>query len=167
MSKKNFSSGLDDLFNDTPPLFDTITAESAVGAARETAVARKTGHSKNFVSDLDALLQEAMDEGMERFERNRTSEVTSGKSKSETATQIQAHRAPLTGLDALIRQTISVRETTPDEFGKKRLTVSVDKPKLEKLKTIARMENAFLKDILASLIDEYIQDYTGRRGIDL
>ena len=72
------------------------------------------------------------------------------------------------GLDNLIRQTIDLKEITTDETsGKKRLTVAVDRPKLEKLKTIARLENAYLKDLLVQLIDEYIQEYTKEKGVDL
>lgn len=174
MSKKNFSSGLDDLFADSHAVVEEVAIANEVGESRPTA---RRGHSKNFVSDLDALLQEAMDEGFERYENRRAavangggnaaSEIASGKTKSAAASLVQPHRAPLSGLDALIRQTISVREATPDDLSKKRLTVAVDKPKLEKLKTIARLENAFLKDILANLIDEYIEEYSGKKGIDL
>lgn len=173
MSKKNFSSGLDDLFADSHAVVEEVAIANEVGESRPTA---RRGHSKNFVSDLDALLQEAMDEGFERYENRRAaataggsaaSEIASGKTKSAAASPVQPHRAPLSGLDALIRQTISVREATPDDLAKKRLTVAVDKPKLEKLKTIARLENAFLKDILANLIDEYIEEYSGKKGIDL
>lgn len=144
-----------------------------VSAVGESRAALRRSHAKNFVSDLDALLQEAMDEGFERYENRRSngngaaSEVATSKTKSAAAGQTPAHRAPISGLDALIRQTISVREATPDDLLKKRLTVAVDKPKLEKLKTIARLENAFLKDILANLIDEYIEEYSGKKGIDL
>jgi hypothetical protein len=139
------------------------TGESASPFAKISE--RKTG-TKNFVSDLDALLQEAIDESFEKYEA-RTG-ISSGKSKSSIASSSPTpHRAPLSGLDALIRQTIDVREITADELGKKRLTVSVDKPKLDKLKTIARMENSFLKDILTSLIDEYISEYTHKKGVDL
>jgi hypothetical protein len=169
MSKKRFSSGLDDLFNDN----DTVEQMSTMYSSGESASPfsrvseRKTG-TKNFVSDLDALLQEAIDESFEKYEA-RTG-ISSGKSKSTVSIASAAptaHRAPLSGLDALIRQTIDVREITADELGKKRLTVSVDKPKLDKLKTIARMENSFLKDILTSLIDEYIDGYTQTKGVDL
>jgi hypothetical protein len=170
MSKKRFSSGLDDLFNDTDTLHQDQNSlmYSNEGSANPFAKAndRKTG-SKNFVSDLDALLQEAIDESFEKYEA-RTGGISSGKSKSSVAaTAPTPHRAPLSGLDALIRQTIDVREIVSDELGKKRLTVAVDKPKLDKLKTIARMENSFLKDILTNLIDEYINEYTNKKGVDL
>jgi hypothetical protein len=72
------------------------------------------------------------------------------------------------GLDNLIRQTIDVKEiTTDEESGKKRLTVAVDRPTLEKLKAIARLENSHLKDLLVQLIDEYIQEYTTEKGVEL
>jgi hypothetical protein len=44
--------------------------------------------------------------------------------------------------------------------------VAVDKTKLDKLKTIARLENAYMKDILVQLIDEYIREYTKEKGFD-
>ena len=48
--------------------------------------------------------------------------------------------------DGLINDfTIDVQDLVTDEnTGKKRLTVAVDRPKLEKLKAIAKLENAFL-----------------------
>jgi hypothetical protein len=43
----------------------------------------------------------------------------------------------------------------------------VDRTKLEQLKTIARLENSFLKDLLVDLIDEYITEYTQEKGLEL
>lgn len=160
MSKKRFSEGLEGLFNDSHAEAMMVVATEPTATASRFAVERKA-HSKNFVSDLDALLQEAMDESLERHEHGQSAATGPGKSKSATAL-----RAPLSGLDALIRQTIDVREIAEDELGKKRLVVAVDKPKLDKLKTIARMENAFLKDLLVNLIDEYIVEYSQKKGVD-
>ncbi|MEY3194672.1 MAG: hypothetical protein RIQ78_769, partial [Bacteroidota bacterium] len=77
--------------------------------------------------------------------------------------------APLRyGLDALIRQTIDVKDiTTDDATGKRRLTVAVDKTQIDKLKTIARLENAFVKDLLVTLIDEYIDGYSRQKKLEL
>jgi hypothetical protein len=170
MSKKRFSSGLDDLFNDNDSVQQAEMSTMYSGGEAATSpfvrIERKN-NTKNFVSDLDALLQEAIDESFEKYE-TRTGGIASGKSKSTAISFTPApNRAPLSGLDALFRETIDVREMGTDELGKKRLTVAVDKPKLEKLKTIARMENSFLKDILTSLIDEYISEYTNKKGVDL
>ncbi len=169
MSKKRFSSGLDDLFNDSYSYEELAIAENKDTKAEQVLYRpmERKAHAKNFVSDLDSLLQEAMDESVEKMEaRQQTNVYSSGKSKS--AAGIASSRGPLSGLDALIRQTIDVKEMTTDEItGKKRLTVAVDKPQLDKLKTIARMENSFLKDILVQLIDEYIQEYSNHKGVDL
>lgn len=163
MSKKRFSEGLDDLFNDTHSGHTTLFGGAAATA---TAPERKSAH-KNFLADLDSLLQEALEESLERFEANQPDSTTpSGKTKATTDGLLQ--RAPVSGLDALIRQTIDVQEITTDEAsGKKRLTVTVDRSKLEKLKTIARLENAYMKDLLIHLIDEYIEEYTQQKGVDL
>lgn len=159
MSKKRFSKGLDDLFSSSPPNQGPWLGETFSAPAAE----RKPSH-KSFATDLDALLQEALDESLERHEASQAdAPTTSAKSKSSAATS-PTH----TGLDALIRQTIDLREFTADEnTSKKRLTVAVDKPKLEKLKVIARLENAYLKDLLVALIDEYIEEYMQEKGVTL
>lgn len=163
MGKKRFSEGLDDLFNDTHAGHgDLFGADATVATAPE----RKSAH-KNFMADLDSLLQEALEESLERYEANQPDTTTpSGKSKA-TGTNI-SYRAPMTGLDALIRQTIDVQEIASDEAsGKKRLTVTVDRTKLDKLKAIARLENAYMKDLLVHLIDAYIEEYTQQKGLNL
>ncbi|GAB4492799.1 MAG: hypothetical protein OHK0019_15400 [Saprospiraceae bacterium] len=165
MSKKRFSEGLDDLFNDTHS--GRAIQFGSDAAVATTAPERKSAH-KNFLADLDSLLQEALEESLERFEANQPDSTTpSGKTKATTAADL-SQRAPVSGLDTLIRQTIDVQEINNDEAsGKKRLTVTVDRSKLEKLKTIARLENAYMKDLLVHLIDEYIEEYTQQKGINL
>ncbi len=122
---------------------------------------------KNFMLGLDALLQEALEESLEKYESNQPDSTTpSARKKSVSSDFFQPEH--LTGLDALIRQTIDVQEIASDEAtGKRRLTVAVDKTKIEKLKTIARLENAYLKDLLVTLIDGYINEYTHQKGIHL
>ena len=162
MSKKKFSEGLDDLFSDTHTGQGNFYGSDSVAARAQE---RKPAH-KNFMSGLDALLQEALEESLEKYEAGQQEAPTpSGKSKSAGTTS--AYRAPVSGLDALIRQTVDIQEITTDETsGKKRLTVAVDKTKLEKLKTIARLENAFMKDLLVNLIDEYIEEYKQQKGLE-
>ena len=168
MSKKRFSQGLDDLFSDHHGGQGSIfgNASSAVETVPTQYIERKSAH-KSFMTDLDALLQEALDESLERFEANQPDSVTAS-AKTKT-TNPDALRAPMrSGLDTLIRQTIDVQEIATDEStGKRRLTVAVDRPKLEKLKAIARLENAFLKDLLVAVIDEYIEEYTQEKGVSL
>jgi hypothetical protein len=154
MSKKRFTDGLDDLLN-TPPALHESTPEPDATPERP----RRASGGKTFSTDLDALLSEALEESLEKLE--------SGKQLQH---KVKKEDRPerLTGLDALIRQTLNMENFTIDEeTGKKRLTVAVDKMKLDKLKVIARLENAYLKDIMVSLIDEYIQSYTQEKGINL
>lgn len=154
MSKKRFTDGLDDLLS-TPPAIHESTPEPNAAPERP----RRASGGKTFSTDLDALLSEALEESLEKLE--------SGKQLQH---KVKKEDRPerLTGLDALIRQTLNMDNFTIDEeTGKKRLTVAVDKMKLDKLKVIARLENAYLKDIMVSLIDEYIQSYTQEKGINL
>lgn len=159
MSKKRFSEGLDDLFSDSKASVGSLFGTEAAAA---TAQERRSGH-KNFMSDLDALLQDALDESLDKFESGRSDNTSpSNKSKSQSRT---AEAMPQ-GLDALIRQTIDVQEIITDEStGKRRLTVAVDKSKIDKLKSIARLENAYMKDLLVHLIDEYIEEYAKRHEL--
>jgi hypothetical protein len=162
MSKKRFSAGLDDLFNDNYAA--SMTEQGGVETRSPAPTERKASSHKNFLSDLDSLLQEVLEESIEKFEANQPDSVTaSGKTKTTTAP-----RESFSGLDALIRQTIDVQEIMTDENnGKKRLTVTVDRSKLNKLKTIARLENAYLKDLVSEVIDGYIEEYIQQRGIQI
>jgi len=158
MSKKRFTDGLEELMN------DAAAEQEFTGDAVDQSVTpiKRASGGKRFATDLDALLAEALEESLEKYE--------SGKPMQHKIQRIEPPTmgARFSGIDALIRQTISVEELTSDEqSGKKRLTVAVDKPKLEKLKVIARLENAYLKDLMVGLIDEYIQAYARNKGIEL
>ena len=160
LAKKRFSEGLNDLFNDS--LGATPLAKEPA-MPTDAAADRKQVH-KNFLQDLDSLLQEALQESMERYEANQGTPTPSVKPKSTPA----ASTGGFHGLDALIRQTIDVQEIESEEAnGKKRLTVALDRGKLDKLKTIARLENSYLKDLLVHVIDGYINEYTKHKGVRL
>ncbi|MFN0212960.1 MAG: hypothetical protein ACKVT2_01785 [Saprospiraceae bacterium] len=165
MSKKRFSEGLDDLFSSSHQQRGESFVDAMVLTTPAATVGRKAPGHKSFVTDLDSLLQEALDESLERFEANQPDSVSASSKTKATNTL----RTPMrSGLDTLIRQTIDVQDFTNDEnSGKKRLTVAVDRPKLEKLKTIARLENAYLKDLLVAVLDEYIEEYTQQKGLNL
>jgi hypothetical protein len=157
MSKKKFSEGLDDLFSNEP----AVESQWAY-ATTDAPVRERRASNKNFMDDLDELFSQAMDERFDQPDPEPpTASTSSTKSKS-----LAAQRAPLSGLDALIRQTIDVQEINFDEAsGKKRLTVAIDKTKLLQLKNIARIENSYLKDIMIQLIDEYLQEYQAKKGL--
>lgn len=164
-AKKGFSSGLSDLFTEGSGVQSTLfgAAETPFPAVGKTAAAHKALH-KNFLSDIDAFLQEALEESLEKYETLR-SEGTTGSTRSPQAAP--AHKIP-SGLDALIRQTVDIQERdAEDAAGKKRLTVAVDRTKLDQLRLIARLENSYLKDLLSQVIDSYIEHYKQHKGISL
>jgi len=177
MSKKRFSDGLDDLLSNMEAYEEPKQEQEMADVAVQPKKKKRSKGRKNFISDLDFLLQEAVNEmedgsddyGYARSGQPSGKQAAPGKSKSRSSRSSsntsKGPRAPLTGLDALIRQTVKVNHY--DEPTKKRLTVTVEKEMLKRLKTIARMENQFLKDIMARLIDEYIEEYKDNKGIDL
>ena len=157
MAKKKFSEGLDDLFS------NEATEQQPWGHASDSPARERKSGSKTFMDDLDELFHEALDESLRKLDvEPSAAATTSTKSKSTGA-----YRAPLSGLDALIRQTVDIQEIAADESsGKKRLTVAIDGEKLQQLKAIARLENAYLKDVVVQLIDEYIREYSDGKGVD-
>lgn len=153
MSKKKFSQGLSELLDDiagSPGDLEQI-------AQTPTAAPRKHGH-KNFFADLESLMEEAMRDG--EAQREADEKQASYKSKSEKA---QAGLAG--GLDMLIRQTISFEErNAAASDDKRRITVLVDRQKAERLKQIARTQNAFMKDLIARMIESYIESFQERQS---
>ena len=150
-NKKKFT-GLDSIFEDDgKDLFNNASVVEEPVEKRPKKVIRTKDRSsnKNFTSDLDSLLEQALAESDDFKEEK--------KGKNTRAGGLQA----ITGLDALIRQTINFEVVKPGKGVKptKRVSFTVDKEKLQKLKQIARIEKAYMKDILSKLISEYIKEY--------
>ena len=165
MSKKRFTSGLESLFSKENK--DDISGEGTAflrevsdgGGSSILSTKRKTSR-KDFTTDLDSLLEEALQESFEEKMAQRAKE----QKPDQTKYQNQARR-PMTGLDVLIRRTVESGEVENDRAnGVKRLTVTFDKSKINKLKRIARLEKSYLKDILSELVEEYIQRYEDENG---
>ncbi len=163
MSKKKFTDGLESLFST-----DTKGDVSGKGTAflrtpsdkKDGSATQRRSSRKNFTTDLDSLLEEALQESFEE----KMAEREAGKSTGKPRYQSPARR-PMTGLDVLIRRTVESGEIELDrKEGTKRLTVTFHKSKIAKLKKIARLEKAYLKDILGELVDEYIQRYEEEKG---
>ena len=175
MSKKKFTSGLEKLFgnvlgddlNDENPLLEK-TEEEVVATEekpvkkprrRSTKPARKKRSSgKSFSTDLESLFTQVVNEVID--EKSKQS-----PSVKRNADKIRKKVKPLSGLDALIRRT-SLADHSEDDHptDKKRVTFVFDKHKLIKLKTIARKEKAYLKDIIGAVISEYIDQYEDENG---
>lgn len=158
LSKKKFKAGLESLFDESTDGFlqETVALVDEREAPRKPKKVKRIrarGSSKNFTSDLDSLLEEALSESDDNQYRQK---------EATGSLELKAKKRPIaiSGLDALIRKTIDVQYVADEtEKRTKRLTISLEKKKLQKLKQIARVEKSYLKDILGSLIGEYIKKY--------
>ena len=181
LSKKKFSNGLDSLFGgpaaggtdvidasavflgkprNAPKLVSAaLTADTAAGIAPSPPV-RRSSALKNFASDLESLLQDAFQESLDEQLRNKPVQ----QQNESMLIKKPVLRKPISGLDFIIRETISGTHLEMHEGLQKRITLAFDHEKLEKLKSIARIEKAFLKDIVSQLVAEYIENYEQLKG---
>ena len=131
MSKKRFTDGLESLCsNDTKDVSGKGTAFLRAPfdeTGSSPVVAKRSSSRKNFTTDLDSLLEEALQESFEEKMAQREKD----KSATDKSKYQNQARRPMTGLDMLIRRTVessdieqSIRE------GTKRLTVTFDKTKI-------------------------------------
>ncbi len=168
MAKKNFIDGLDSIFGDESKSgnedLTIITKEKT-----KSKTGRKSKSSKDFTADLDSLLQEALQESVEKHVSKKKKSLPVAKTKRNP--KRGRIKRTLSGLDALIRQTVETSEIEVQEGEydvskprKKRVTFSFDKEKVDKLKTIARKEKSYIKDIVNSIVSEYIDDYEKSKG---
>ncbi len=173
MSKKKFTDGLADLFTPDPKavtgrgtafLRNPFEPNKKEDQEDETRERKTTSHRKNFTTDLDSLLEEALQEVFD--DHSSGNESGDGNNKVKTFHQQTHRRRPYSGLDLLIRRTVesSPMEVVTDSTNTKRLTVTFERKKLEKLKKIARMEKAYLKDILSDIVADFIKNYEQSKG---
>lgn len=172
MSKKKFTDGLGDLFTPDPKAVmgrGTAFLRNPFDPQGNTDVEevkekRHSSSRKNFTTDLDSLLEEALQEVFD--DQTNTTTHDEGSVKTKTFHQQTHRKRPFSGLDMLIRRTVesSPMEITHDSTNTKRLTVTFEKKKLEKLKKIARMEKSYLKDILGDIVADYIRNYEQSKG---
>jgi len=161
MSKKKFIEGMESLFNDEP--LEKDTSQSASGVRKSSAASseedeKRSATGKNFTDDLQSFLQTAFDESYER--------QTEKRKKADYSADIKKRRAkPMSGLDALIRATVEPTSRVDTKSKAiRRMTVAFDEEKLSKLKRIARMEKAYLRDVIDRIVAEYIDEYESEKG---
>ncbi len=151
MSKKRFTAGLESLLSS--PEEDALQGNALLSAESTTAKSsnipkpepNKKAQGKRFTDDLQAFLMEAFEESFERQMQQVPAEAEIKKRSAK----------PMEGLDALIRSTIEPKVQF-DQHATRRLTLQFDERKLEKLKTIAKMEKTLLRDIIDGIVEEYI-----------
>ena len=161
MSRKKFTDSIGNLFGDDDA--DILSEESVLISAtsvsdkKRNPQSSRASHGKNFANDLESFLREAFEESLEAH--------TQGDTQAAVDTQIKKrNRRPSGGLDLLIRSTIEPIVTSDSDTHTRRVTLLFDPKKLEKLKTIARLERTYLKDIVDELVLEFIQHYEQKKG---
>jgi hypothetical protein len=168
VSKKKFSSGLDSLFDvkqeeivqqSTPSVKDAFLSDT--DTITQPAINRRAS-SKNFTSDLDSLFQEAFTDAVEqKLDKLRRTSGLHDAFENEA----RPFKQPLSGLDALIRSTIDTSLAGLEHAPIKRLTIMFESQKIDKLKSIAKQEKAFVKDIVSEVLTDFIKDYEKQKGI--
>jgi hypothetical protein len=164
MSKKRFTAGLEGLFSapaeDVKLEEQPRTANGESGSKKGEAgqdnqdIQPKKSTGKHFADDLQAFLTEAFNESLER----------QLQAEPEPDTELKTPRKTLSGLDALIRTTVEPRHMSISDSPTRRLSLAFDEQKLEKLKTIARLEKTFLRTIIDEIVEDYIKTYEKKKG---
>jgi hypothetical protein len=142
-NKKNFSDGLETMFNQS--LEDG--AMSNPSHLAETTTKKRAG--KGFQESLSLFFEESIQEAIE--EQTQKLKSTDGKDSKTTR-----RTKPVIGLDLLIRSTV---EGAIIENDKKRITFTFEKNKIDKLRKIAELEKARIRDIVDELVSDYIKKY--------
>lgn len=163
MSKKKFLDGLesvfghasdDDLSEDSP----LLVSEKPKGRskAKVTRKRRKSSSSnKNFTSDLDSLFEGVLQESMQE----KAHKMTKGLD-SRTLSTKRRNRKPISGLDALIRNTTGIENLEEElKASIRRVSFAFDARKYKKLKSIAKEEKTYIKDVLNNIITEFLKSY--------
>lgn len=155
-NRKKFKAGLESLFG-TEKDQETLAEESPLLVETQTLVKKKKqkrakrASGKNFTSDLDSLFEDSVKETI----KEQAQSLVEGP-KAEKQQAKRRSKKPLIGLDALIQRTY---DGVDDSDFKKRVTVVLEKKKVEKLKKIAKSEKKYLKDILGKLVNEFMREY--------
>lgn len=159
MAKKRFTDNFESLFGDLQPQEpETNSGKDARETEAASEADKKKISGKDFTDSLQSFLSETFEESFER----QMAEVK----KQEPAEKPRKARRRRSSLDMLIRNTVepSKIEIEGEEPKRRRITLTFEPQKLEKLRNIARVERAMLKDIINDIVGEYIQKYEVEKG---
>ncbi|NJC27361.1 hypothetical protein [Neolewinella antarctica] len=164
MAKKRFKQDLSDLFENPYPGaeldygVDAGATESGeesveVEVPVKTSQAKRKLSSKKFTANLDAFLSQ---------DSKRASGNSTAPSKKNSAPATAPRRRRKTGLDLLIRSTISKEEMAernePRAPDTKRVTLVFNKEHLVTLKEQAKGRKMYLKDVVQEMVANYLTD---------
>ncbi|MCP4443029.1 MAG: hypothetical protein GY810_29335 [Aureispira sp.] len=170
-NKKSFSDGLESVFEhtlfednlqDNPSMFageqssepttkgkKSKKTKSSKGAKGSNSKDKKS-YRKSFSTDLESFFKESIEDAMEGMVTEIKRNIVK-KSNNKRAI----------GIDVLLRRTT---DTTPEDKlptakpNTKRITFVLETEQIDQFKAIAKEKKKRLKQIIAKLIDEYIDD---------
>lgn len=150
MSKKKFIDGLESLFSEATQ--EDLKESTLISPKKEQSVEDHSSSGKSFASDLQSLFSEAFEETIEEklIERK------------ETPRPRQKPKRKFSGLDMLIRSTVESSEIEVQSTPTKRVSLIIEQEKLMKLKKIAKMKKAYLKDIIDEIVSDYLDTFEQR-----
>jgi hypothetical protein len=159
-NKKKFSEGLEQMFQTSlfEGLYEPMDKQDAPSVPPPSAQDRQSpGVSKSFAGSLEQFLQETIDEIVEE----KVGEIQEKGLETVRANKGRSNK-PAIGIDILIRSTVESAEAYDN--GKKRITFTFEKDKVEKLREIADQERSRIRDIVEDLINNFIQGYRWNEG---
>lgn len=170
MAKKRFTDNFDSLFGDPmeelqPEKEETNATGKASGEHPvQTDEDSKKAGGKDFTDSLQSFLSETFEAS---FEKHMAEAENKKKQAARTSRKPRRRRS---GLDMLIRSTVEpskIEIEEGDQPRRRRITLTFEPQKLEKLKNIAKVEKAMLKDIINDIVGEYIRQYEIEKGNNL
>jgi hypothetical protein len=160
VSKKRFTDGMDSIFgaaeDETLQEDSPLLSSEKAASLKKQKESRKRSSGKDFSEDLQAFLQDAFDESLEQQLKEKEEQPTTAPN---TSVKKRRRRPAGDGLDALIRSTVNPEPMPRKPAPVKRVTLTIDPQKLEKLKHIARSRRAYLKDVIDEIVADYLSRY--------
>jgi hypothetical protein len=163
LSKKRFTEGLESIFGadaeetlqeNSPLLASTTVKEKDKNKENPRSTA------KNFSADLQSFLQEAFEESFDQQLEKKKTTTSELKSKARVK---KRYKRPRSGLDLLIRNTIEPDNIRLEPKKSKRVTITFDPGKLEKLKDIARKKKSYLRDVIDEIVADYLATHKDKK----
>ncbi len=160
MSKKRFTDGFEQFFDlqraeeENASAFETEQSASKTATAAVRPRSGRPSSAKNFSGDLKSFFDEVFEE-----ERAEGPESEPAKPAVASANKKRSHK-PLGGLDSLLQSTVDPQEELRRiRRPTRRVSVTLDEEKLEKIKEIARQEKTHLRSLFERLVSDYIEQY--------
>lgn len=155
MGKKHFNGDFDKLFG----VSEEVQEEKEVVSKNPVKpVEQPAQSSKSFQGDLHSFLQSTFEEAFnEQLAARQQGDIPLSKKGK-----------PMGGLDSLIRSTIdpdSIRISRNEGGGSlRRISLAFKERQIEKLRKIANLKRAMLKDVIYDVVEEYLKEFEKKQG---